>query len=788
MDDLAKLQIRVQSLEVKTAEGRLRGLSKEGGKAERATDGVRGSFKRLIGPAAVLAATVGSLTNLVGVTREFDVLNAQLITATGNSENAAVAFEAIQDFAAKTPYDLAQVTDGFTKLVNLGLTPSERAMTSYGDTASAMGRDLNQLIEAVADAATGEFERLKEFGIKSKSEGDNVSFTFRGVTTTVKKNAEEIEGYLLALGENNFAGAMANRMDTLDGAISNLGDEWNKLWLNISDQGVGSVIEDGVRVAIDIIEDLNDLLSSGEMGAYLAAIGSKFEGFGDDVARAVGAIVDLWNDAFSTDVGGGIGTAVTESLAFVVDALLNLPENVRAMVQVMGVEFGAFVTYGSLHGAAYGELLRIEFDRIVAKAGVYGDGIAAALNPFDDGDFDLSGALNTANTASDKLAADVNRRVEAQLAANAALREESIQGIFNEREAALSSFDAQITAAKKLGTEYAKQKADKAKQTGDRLERFGLQPIKKKDATDGIDKEAEKLAVASAKAFQKLQASLRSEEEVIADSYARRLQIILDNTAENSDQQNELKKKLNAEYATDVLGVLGEPDTYEEQIDSLNEFYERRRLLVLANTALTEEQQTELVLTLTQERNQQVMELERQRNEVTLGQAEDMFLGLSSLAKTFGGEQSKTYKALFATSQAFSIAKATMNMYTGISEGVKLGWPAMIPAIALAAGQGAAAISGIRGENFSGAYDNGGVIPAGSVGLVGEIGPEMVKGPATVTSRRDTASMLEKGTKGTTIINLFDQKQLKALVAQEMAKNNKVIVNSINEEQRSRRL
>ena len=30
-----------------------------------------------------------------------------------------------------------------------------------------MGKDITQMIEAVADAATGEFERLKEFGIKA---------------------------------------------------------------------------------------------------------------------------------------------------------------------------------------------------------------------------------------------------------------------------------------------------------------------------------------------------------------------------------------------------------------------------------------------------------------------------------------------------------------------------------------------------------------------------------------------------------------------------------------------
>ncbi|PHM73726.1 phage tail tape measure protein [Xenorhabdus kozodoii] len=42
---------------------------------------------------------------------------------------------------------------------------------------------------------------------------------------------------------------------------------------------------------------------------------------------------------------------------------------------------------------------------------------------------------------------------------------------------------------------------------------------------------------------------------------------------------------------------------------------------------------------------------------------------------------------------------------------------------------------------FSGAHDTGGYIPAGKFGLVGEYGPELINGPARVTSRRQTAAL-----------------------------------------------
>lgn len=53
--------------------------------------------------------------------------------------------------------------------------------------------------------------------------------------------------------------------------------------------------------------------------------------------------------------------------------------------------------------------------------------------------------------------------------------------------------------------------------------------------------------------------------------------------------------------------------------------------------------------------------------------------------------------------------------------------------------------NGERGKsNFAGAFDNGGTIPQGSWGIVGEYAPEIVTGPAKVISRKDTAKLLSE--------------------------------------------
>ena len=239
---------------------------------------------------ALSAATGLMATKLVAVQREFDVLNAGLITATKSSKDAKIAFDELSQFAKETPYGLSQAVEAFNKLVNLGLTPSEQALMSYGNTASAMGKDLMQLIEAVADASTFEFERLKEFGIKAKQEGDKVKFTFQGVTTEVKKNASDIEQYLIKLGENQFAGAMSERMNTLDGDVAGLEDSWNSLWLSVSQSGVGDLIRVGIQEVSTSIDDLTDIVKSGAIETALSGMGKAFNIFSNGAQDDINSI------------------------------------------------------------------------------------------------------------------------------------------------------------------------------------------------------------------------------------------------------------------------------------------------------------------------------------------------------------------------------------------------------------------------------------------------------------------------------------------------------------------
>ena len=55
-----------------------------------------------------------------------------------------------------------------------------------------------------------------------------------------------------------------------------------------------------------------------------------------------------------------------------------------------------------------------------------------------------------------------------------------------------------------------------------------------------------------------------------------------------------------------------------------------------------------------------------------------------------------------------------------------------------------AAVGAAMGSMFAGLFDNGGYIPGGKFGIAGEVGPEIVQGPAYVTSRKDTAKIFNQ--------------------------------------------
>ena len=280
------------------------------GSVRKGLAGLRGGVTGLHTGILALAGIggIGFLTKgLVSVNAEFQTIKASLKTMTGGVKEAEAAFDIIEEFATSTPFDLQQVTQSFIKLKAMGLDPSMAALQSYGNTASAMGKSLDQMIEAVADAATGEFERLKEFGIRSKKAGEEVTFTFQGVSKTIKLEADAIQGYLMDIGNVTFAGAMSDQMNNLTPAFSNFSTAIDMLFVKVGEAGFNDVVSGLTNDMTDFITSLD----SEQIAEFTRNAIENFAGFLDSIDEVTDSIAEavvLWDRLWNGDTGlGGAG-------------------------------------------------------------------------------------------------------------------------------------------------------------------------------------------------------------------------------------------------------------------------------------------------------------------------------------------------------------------------------------------------------------------------------------------------------------------------------------------------
>jgi len=229
---------------------------------KKQTDGMKSSFKE-IGGAIAGAFAVGQLIEfgkkIIDITGEFQKFEAVLTNTLGSQGAAKIAMGEIVKFASTTPFQVKELTEAFVKLANQGFRPTIDQMRQLGDLAASTGKTFDMLAEAIIDAQVGEFERLKEFGIRAEKQGDQVTFTFKGVKTQVDFATESIQNYILSLGDlNGVAGATDAISKTLTGQISMLTDAVDLLMVSIG-QGSSGVLNDFISSLTEIVQDITEV-------------------------------------------------------------------------------------------------------------------------------------------------------------------------------------------------------------------------------------------------------------------------------------------------------------------------------------------------------------------------------------------------------------------------------------------------------------------------------------------------------------------------------------------------
>ena len=225
---------------------------------------VESAFLNVAKVAGALGAVFAGafVRDLVSVNKEFQSLKASLITFTGSVENADGAFKILQEFAKNTPFSLQEVVGSFNLLVSQGIKPTEKQLMAFADISGGTSKSIMQFAEAVADASVGEFERLKEFGIKASKEGDKVTLRIGDLSKTVNNDSASIVAALTDIANTNFAGGAERQAQTLGGAITNLRDNVDAFLYSIGEQGFAGELTRAIKMMSQMVSGNDELAKS----------------------------------------------------------------------------------------------------------------------------------------------------------------------------------------------------------------------------------------------------------------------------------------------------------------------------------------------------------------------------------------------------------------------------------------------------------------------------------------------------------------------------------------------
>ena len=207
----------------------LRNIEQGIGRIDRSARRTASGMDLLRRSSAFLAG--GLLIRSIGNTViSFEQLRLRLKFFAGDAATAGAQFRQLNQFAARTPFALEQITNQFIGLQNLNVRPTIQQMEALGNIAAASGQDFDQFGMSIQSAIVGSYEPIRRSGVFITRENDKLKVSFRGVTTVIEDNAQSIVNFLSDLGNSElYRGAAEQLSHTLGGAISTTIDNLRQL-------------------------------------------------------------------------------------------------------------------------------------------------------------------------------------------------------------------------------------------------------------------------------------------------------------------------------------------------------------------------------------------------------------------------------------------------------------------------------------------------------------------------------------------------------------------------------
>lgn len=299
---LSRLAANARKAAGRAGIGAITASAKLAGKALGRITGIAG--KGLALGTAGLGFLGGWLTGgVIGLAAEFEQFQIVLENTEGSAAKAKKAMAWVKQFATTTPYEVAEVMEAFVALKAYGLDPTDGSLRSIGNAASGMSKGLMEAVEMLADAQTGEFERLRSFGLRASAAGNKVTLSYvkngKEMKVTTEKNAIAIKKAITSIFDSKFEGMMDRQSKSIKGLWSNLKDMLANFQLDVAAGGTFDFVKGKLQKLLDKVNELarNGTLASWakKISAWLEDVGTKAAAFieNTDWAKVAGAVGEV---------------------------------------------------------------------------------------------------------------------------------------------------------------------------------------------------------------------------------------------------------------------------------------------------------------------------------------------------------------------------------------------------------------------------------------------------------------------------------------------------------------
>ena len=242
-----------------------------------------------------LAISIGGITGIKKIfdsASEMEGYRNTLNVVMKDTELAGKKMKEAKEFANATPFETDEIVAGMVKLESYGISSSNEVMTAVGDMAGVMGKSFDQAVEAVADAQTGELERLKEFGIKKD---DIVKYAAEKMTNTEIVNAkgqitnqEKFNEALMGLMKERYAGGMDLQAKTAKGVIST-----TKGMIGNIMSIIGGVDDEGNVIAGGLLDTVKNVVMAINNKIKELNDNGTFKRWGENINKVIGIVKNL---------------------------------------------------------------------------------------------------------------------------------------------------------------------------------------------------------------------------------------------------------------------------------------------------------------------------------------------------------------------------------------------------------------------------------------------------------------------------------------------------------------